>query len=101
MLVRIHLISLGLLAALPWAQPAFANPQLATIEGARANMDLLPPQTFQSKRFDYAHELTIALPATYAAQPNRRYPVLWVLDGPLMTRSVVGALDTLVIGNHA
>jgi predicted alpha/beta superfamily hydrolase len=80
---------------------AAANPQLAAIAGARANMDLLAPQPFQSARFDYPHELTIALPASYAAQPNRRYPVLWVLDGPLMTRSVVGILDTLVIGNHA
>lgn len=91
----------ALLLALSFAQAARANPQLAAIEGARANMDLLAPQPFQSERFDYPHELTIALPASYSAQPNRRYPVLWVLDGPLMTRSVVGILDTLVIGNHA
>lgn len=64
-------------------------------------MDLRPVERFQSKRFDYAHELTIALPASYEAQPQRRYPVLWVLDGPLMTRAVVGILDTLVIGNYA
>ena len=83
------------------AQPALSNPQLAAIDGARANMDLLAPIPFQSSRFDYVHELTIALPASYGAQPNRRYPVLWVLDGPLMTRIVVGTLDTLVIGNHA
>ena len=81
--------------------PAMANPQLATIPGARANMDLHAPENFQSKRFAYPHELTIALPASYAAQKDRRYPVLWVLDGPLMTRSVVGILDMLVIGNHA
>jgi len=88
-------------AVLSGTSGAAANPQLAAIPGARANMDLLPAEAFQSKRFDYAHELTIALPASYAAQPNRRYPVLWVLDGPLMTRSVVGTLDTLVIGNHS
>ena len=78
-----------------------ANPQLAAIPGARANMDLLAPRPYQSKRFNHAHELTIALPASYGVQPGRRYPVLWVLDGPLMTRSVVGILDQLVIGNHA
>lgn len=83
------------------ASPAWANPQLAAIEGARANMDLLAPRTFQSKRFDYPHELTIALPASYGVQPNRAYPVLWVLDGPLMTRAVVGILDQMVIGNQA
>lgn len=99
--MRVQVMLIGLLLALGLAQPAWSNPQLAAIEGARANMDLLPLQPFQSSRFDYPHELTIALPASYAAQPNRRYPVLWVLDGPLMTRGVVGILDTLVIGNHA
>jgi predicted alpha/beta superfamily hydrolase len=84
-----------------FATSAVANPQLAAIAGARANMDLLPTERFQSKKFDYPHELTIALPASYAAQANRRYPVLWVLDGPLITRSVVGIMDTLVIGNYA
>ena len=99
--MRINRIFLGLLLAFGLAQPASANPQLATIEGARANMDLLPVESFQSRGFDYAHELTVALPASYAAEPGRRYPVMWVLDGPLMTRTVVGSLDTLVIGNHA
>ena len=99
--MRFHFILIGLAAAFGFASPTLANPQLAAIEGARANMDLLAPQPFQSKRFDYAHELTIALPASYTAQLYRRYPVLWVLDGPLMTRSVVGILDTLVVGNHA
>jgi hypothetical protein len=83
------------------AAPAKANPQLALIDGARANMDLLAPIRVRGKAFAYDHELTIALPASYAAQPQRKYPVLWVLDGPLMTRLVVGTLDTLVIGNHA
>lgn len=78
-----------------------ANPQLAVIEGSRANMDLKSPERFRSARFDYDHELTIALPASYHAQPTRTYPVLWVLDGPLMTRTVVGILDALVIGNEA
>lgn len=94
-------ILIGVTLMLGLAPPAAANPQLATIPGARVNMDLLPPISFQSKAFAYRHELTIALPASYAAQPQRTYPVLWVLDGPLMTRSVVGILDTLVIGNHA
>lgn len=94
-------IVLGIALTLVCATYAAANPQLAAIPGARANMDLLPPVRFQSKQFEYAHELTIALPASYAAQPKRSYPVLWVLDGPLMTRSVVGTLDTLVIGNLA
>jgi predicted alpha/beta superfamily hydrolase len=80
---------------------AWANPQLATIPGARANMDVLPPRDFQSAAFNYAHQVTVALPASYAAQPERTYPVLWVLDSPLMMRTVVGMLDVLVLGNLA
>jgi len=91
----------ALLLLVSFAAPALANPQLATIAGARANMDLRPVERFQSKKFDYPHELTIALPASYGVQPDRRYPVLWVLDGPLITRSVIGIMDTLVIGNYA
>ncbi|WP_310468039.1 alpha/beta hydrolase-fold protein [Sphingomonas sp.] len=95
----LHLIAA--LAAVSLAAPASANPQLALVEGARANMDLLAPERVRGKKFAYDHELTIALPASYAALPRRTYPVLWVLDGPLMTRLAVGTLDTLVIGNHA
>lgn len=80
---------------------ALANPQIATIPGARANMNVLPPRSVQSDAFPYAHQVTVALPASYAAQPERAYPVLWVLDSPLIMRSVVGLLDVLVLGNLA
>lgn len=80
---------------------AWANPQLATVPGARVNMDVQPPVSFQSSAFSYKHQVTVALPASYAAQPNRAYPVLWVLDAPLIMRSVVGLLDVLVLGNLA
>jgi hypothetical protein len=62
--VRVTGLLFGLVLALGLAQPAWSKPQLAAIEGARANMDLLAPQSFQSNRFDYGHELTIALPAS-------------------------------------
>lgn len=80
---------------------AVSDPQLATVEGARANMRILEPQLIRGAGFSYDHEVTIALPASYDASPDRAYPVLWVLDSPLMMRSVVGILDTLVIGNLA
>lgn len=86
-------------AALPLA--ALANPQLALIPGARVNMDVLPPRSFQSSAFPYKHQVTVALPASYAVQPGRTYPVLWVPDSPLIMRSVVGLLDVLVLGNLA
>jgi predicted alpha/beta superfamily hydrolase len=79
--------------------PAAANPQLALVPGARANMDMRPSERVQSALFDYEHAITIALPASYAVQPERSYPVLWVLDDPLMTRMAVGTVDLLVAGN--
>lgn len=98
--MRIVSIAASLFIA-AFASAACANPQLAAIPRARANMDLMAPRVFQSTRFDYPHELTIALPASYGVQPEQTYPVLWVLDGPLMTRAVVGILDQMIIGNQA
>jgi predicted alpha/beta superfamily hydrolase len=80
---------------------ALANPQIAGIPGARANMDVLPAANVQASAFSYPHQLMVAVPASYAAQPHRTYPVLWVLDSPLIMRSVVGLLDVLVLGNLA
>ncbi len=79
--------------------PAQANPQLATIPGARANMEVLETRSVQSDQFDYPHAVTIALPASYRVQPDRAYAVLWVLDDPLMTRSAIATVDLLVSGN--
>ena len=90
------------LAALALVLPissAAANPQLALVEGARANMEVLPTERVQSSAFEYDHAVTIALPASYRVNPERRYPVLWVLDDPLMTRSAIATVDLLVSGN--
>lgn len=92
---------IALLSIVGISTSALANPQLATIPGARVNMNVLPPRSFQSKAFSYAHQVTVALPASYAVQPERAYPVLWVLDSPMIMRSVVGLLDVLVLGNLA
>lgn len=99
---KLRLLSIiGLLCIAGISAPALANPQIATIPGARANMNILPPRSVQSEAFSYGHQVTVALPASYAAQPERAYPVLWVLDAPLIMRSVVGLLDVLVLGNLA
>ena len=78
---------------------AFANPQLASIEGARANMEVLPQRLVRAEGFEYDHAVSIALPASYRVSPDRKYPVLWVLDDPLMMRTVTGLVDLLVSGN--
>lgn len=87
-------------ASFAWV-PAMANPQLAAIPGARASMKMTEPWTVRGNAFTYDHEITVALPASYDVASDRKYPVLWVLDAPLMMRAVVGILDTLVIGNYA
>jgi len=90
---------LAMLLIVSYSTSVVADPQIASVPGARVNMDVLSPQSVQSKAFSYEHQVTVALPATYAAQPQRAYPVLWVLDSPLVMRSVVGLLD--VLGNLA
>lgn len=80
---------------------AHANPQLAYIEGAHANMDMQPPFMTQGTEMPYEHEVTVYLPASYHAATDKQYPVLWVLDAPLMLRTVIGVQDSLVIGNMA
>ena len=64
-------------------------------------MNVLAARSFQSEAIAHEHQVTVALPASYAAQPDRSYPVLWVLDSPLLMRSVVGLLDVMVLGNLA
>ncbi len=90
-----------MLAALGWgmAAPVLANPQLAAIPGARANMEVLETERFRAAAFSYDHAVTIALPASYGVLPDKTYPVLWVLDDPLMTRMAVSTVDLLVSGN--
>ena len=97
-LTRSAIVALSLCIGFSFA-PVMANPQLALVPGARANMDLRATERVQSKQFEYEHAVTIALPASYAVQPERSYPVLWVLDDPLMTRMAVATVDLLVAGN--
>lgn len=90
------------LAALLFLAPqAAANPQLAYFDGARANMEPQAPVSKRGSAMPYDHEITVYLPASYASRPDQTFPVLWVLDAPLMLRTVVGVQDTLVLGNMA
>lgn len=101
MTARLLICGWLMLAALAAPAVAVADPQLAVVEGARANMRMLEPMAVRGAAFSYDHEITVVLPASYDAAVDRTYPVLWVLDSPLMLRSVVGILDTLVVGNLA
>jgi len=96
LLIVAFIVCLGVATGTVWA-----NPQLAMIPNARANMDIQAPFMMQGEKMPYSHEITVVLPASYGAKPDQTYPVLWVLDAPLMLRMVVGTVDTLVIGNLA
>ena len=97
----INFIAVVLVIVCGIAPNAAANPQLAYIEGARANMTAEEPFMAQGTDLPFDHEVTVYLPASYGTDTGRSYPVLWVLDAPLMLRMVVGIQDTLVIGNMA
>ena len=42
-----------------------------------------PPLSFRGEGYDYDHEVLVTLPASYPVAPDRSYPVLWAMDGPL------------------
>ena len=46
------------------------------VKGARYTMSIEPPITMRAKGFDYDHQIQVALPATYNAQPEKKIPGL-------------------------
>ncbi|WP_265562106.1 alpha/beta hydrolase [Sphingomicrobium arenosum] len=95
-------LSAAALLAVATAAPAVAtaNPQLALIPDARSAMQRVEPRLMQAEGMPYQHTVQIVLPASYAAQPDKAYPVLWVMDNAIMTSMVTGIVDILVSGNH-
>ena len=77
------------------AVPDWARP------GARCAMSIEPALTMRAATFEWEHEIQVALPASYSALPDKRYPVLWLTDGPFLLHLTVGLLNTLVIGGLA
>ena len=73
-----------------WAQP-----------GARCTLCIEPAVAMRAAAFDWDYEIQVALPASYRAMPGKRYPVLWVTDGPFLLHLTVGLLNALVIGGLA
>lgn len=96
---KIQYVAMLMIFKVIFCTTVYANPQLAYVPGARANMDVLETRTYQSTQFDYKHAVTIALPASYEQLKDKAYPVLWVLDDPLMTRTAIATVDILVAGN--
>lgn len=73
-----------------WAQP-----------GARCTMSIESAVTMRTAAFAWDYEVQVALPASYGVMPGKRYPVLWLTDGPLLLHLAVGLMNTLVVGGLA
>lgn len=71
------------------------------LPGARCTMSIEPPRAMRTAAFDWEYEIQVALPASYGVRPDKRYPVLWLTDGPLLFHLAVGLVNTLVIGSLA
>jgi predicted alpha/beta superfamily hydrolase len=80
--------------------PAPAMPDWA-LPGARYTMSMEPAAAMRTAKFDWDYEIQVALPASYGAKPDKRYPVLWLTDGPLMVHLAVGLVNALVFGGLA
>lgn len=50
-------------------------------------------QAFDSKKLGESREITIGLPASYEKNPNKRYPILILLDGDYLFDPFYGALN--------
>ncbi len=68
---------------------------------ARCTMSIEPAITLRTAAFDWDYEIQVALPASYGVTPGKRYPVLWLTDGPFMLHLAVGLMNTLVVGGLA
>lgn len=69
--------------------------------GARYTMSIQPAVAMRTAAFDWDYEVQVALPASYDVTPGKRYPVLWLTDGPLMFHLAIGLLNTLAFGRLA
>jgi predicted alpha/beta superfamily hydrolase len=64
-------------------------------------MSIEPAVAMRTAAFDWDYEVQVALPASYRVMPDKRYPVLWLTDGPLIIHLAVGLLNLLVVGGLA
>ena len=86
-------------ALLLGVESAPAQQHLMT-EGAHYAMSQEPPIYLRADGYDYDHEILVALPATYQAQPDKLYPVLWAMDGALLFDLTVGLVNFYSAGNR-
>ncbi len=93
--IRRRLIACGL-----WFAAASAGAQSASDPVAPYAMSREPSLSVRADGYDYDHEVLIALPASYHVSPERRYPVLWAMDGAMLFDLTVGTVNFLAMGSR-
>ncbi|MCY4074005.1 MAG: hypothetical protein OXH04_01085 [Acidobacteria bacterium] len=59
-----------------------------------------PPLSFRAEGYDYDHEVLVTLPPSHSVAPDRSYPVLWAMDGPMMHALVAGIVNVYTMGRR-
>ncbi len=63
-------------------------------------MSLAEKLDMRAEGFDYDHRILVSVPASYAANPDKHYPVLWVSDGAMFYDLVVGTVSFYAMGER-
>lgn len=67
----------------------------------RSTMSIEPAIAMRCAAIDWDHEIQVALPRSYGSEPDRAYPVLWLVDGPQLLHLAVGIANALGYGGLA
>ncbi len=81
MTIRVSALLSLLIFAIPAQTPTQAQAQDAQPLGAMAPITIGTSYSFQSEVLDAERVINVWLPASYAENSERRYPVLYVIDG--------------------
>jgi hypothetical protein len=74
-----------------------AAQQHLMVPNAHYAMSQEPPIAMRAEGYDSDHEILVALPATYGALPDKKYPVLWIFaENPLLRQYPSIELQTRV-----
>ncbi len=58
------------------------------------------PRTLRADGFDHDHEVLVALPPSYHVSPDRRYPVVWSMDGAMAFSVTSGVANLYTVGRR-
>ena len=83
------------------ADGAAPESSVLTLQIPRTNGSIEPRRSITSSKLGWSYEIDIALPESYRRSKDRKYPVLWVTDGPQMFNLAVGITGGLAVGEQA